>query len=372
MLKTFRNRVTVKRGEPGKSAKITTGIPTTEGRGKAVDYFVVDDFPELLAAYGHKPQMLIVYPPSDVLEDFFDDQMCLWGGGKNGVKVRTCDTVDCVHRVAEEVEGVKYAAGEETLCICLERWREKVDPVTGNPEKDPITNLPVMELEYPGLPEKHPKKCRYLVNPKFYIGIPPKFSVESLSCYLFETHSINSGEQLKSELLRIQKITGRMAEVPFKLTVKMAGHGTDASKKFPIWHLEVAMNSTQLRAARNLQDGFDPKLLPETAIDPQAVMPVAELTEGPGATDPADPVGYTPEQISEVLGRYMKEMDHLEAEFAAGRKKRNMVGDYKVKINAFMEVAGIQETSIAADVIRALKQRWLALDRILKLEEMEG
>lgn len=320
MLKTlFRNRVTVK--QPG---KISTGIRTEGGQGRGVDYFNISDFPELIAAYGEKPQLLIVYPPSDRLEDFFDDQMCLWAGGtKNAVKVRTCDGETCIHRIAEEVDGTQYGAGEETECICQE------------------------------LPEDHKKRCRYLVNPKFYVGLPPRFAVDNLSCYLFETHSVNSGEHLKSELVRIQKITGRMANIPFKLSVHMASGSMKASEKFPIWHLECAVTATQIRSDRILQEGFTTEELP-------GVTAVPALTQGQGESGT---VLHAPEQIEEAIKRYAGEMDLLEKNYT-----RAKLDEFLTKIKHFIEVSGVDPE---VDSIKTLSRRWLALDKKLKSTEAQ-
>lgn len=321
MLKSMRTRVGVKQG----GGKISTGIKVGNA-GRGVDYFNISDFPELIAAYGEKPQMLIVYPPSENLEDFFDDQMCLWAGGKNAVKVRTCDGETCVHRIAEEVDGTPYAAGEETSCIC------------------------------DSLSEDHKKRCRYLVNPKFYVGMPPTFAVDDFNCYLFETHSINSGEQLKSEMLKIKKITGRLAHIPFKLTVKMASGGQNASEKFPIWHLECAITATAFKSDRILQEGFTTEMLPGGS-------PLA-LTEGKvveRASFETDPAEYTPEAITAALTLYEEEISRFDREGCTRLQLQN----FRERLVTFVEKSMIGD-DFRLDVIR---ETYAKVNGVLKREE---
>jgi hypothetical protein len=323
MLKSMRTRVGVKQG-----GKISTGIKVGNA-GRGVDYFNIDDFPELIAAYGRKPQMLIVYPPSDNLQDFFDDQMCLWGGGKNAVKIRTCDGETCVHRIAEDVDGTPYAAGEETPCICE------------------------------ALPEDHKRRCRYLVNPKFYIGLPPNFAVDNLNCYLFETHSINSGEQLKSEMLKIKQITGRLAHIPFKLTVKMASGPTNASEKFPIWHLECAVTASAFKSDRILQEGFTVEALPGQAVP---ALPEGEKPPPASAPEPEpEDKGYTPDAITSALTRYEHEINTLEKEGCT----RAQLSNFRERLVAFVD-----ESKIGDDYrLDVIKETYSKINGILKKEE---
>ena len=118
MIKDLKSKIAVKDGS------ITSGIKAvSEKTGKeypkSVDYFVIDDFPELIKSYGLKPNKLVLFFPSNNIEDFLDINYVLYGG--NQQLIRKCDGESCYHRIDNEIEGVaSFKAGSTTPCICKE------------------------------------------------------------------------------------------------------------------------------------------------------------------------------------------------------------------------------------------------------------
>jgi hypothetical protein len=199
MIKNRKMRISV---DP--RGKITTGTKSDKGYPQSLEYFNLESFPELQEAYGDKPMELIVFFPANEIEDFFDDQYALWGS--NNAKVRSCDGESCIHRIDEEVDDVKYAAGEETECICR------------------------------ALIDDHKKRCKYDMYLKAYVVDPATMRVKIPLPYLFLSHSSNTGDNIYSALKSFLEIPGAsLRGIPFKLTVKMV-KGTGKSK-FPIWNL---------------------------------------------------------------------------------------------------------------------------------------
>lgn len=257
MLKSFRPRIpTDDRG------KIKTG-KKREGTGlpQSLDYFNIEAFPELVAAYGNKPQRLILLFPTDEVSDFFRADYAHWVGGKEdkvGTKSRTCDGETCIHRMKETVNGITYAAGQETPCICKE-LPEKVMNKRGDRE---INN---------------PDRCRvdcyltaWVVNPK--LGIP-----ENPKCFLFETHSENSASAIFQGLKLVWTLNNHILRmVPFVLSVKMVGGKEDAKQKYPVWDLkpwdtltrQMRERTQLLSEGKGREETFDLRLLdaPDGAI----------------------------------------------------------------------------------------------------------
>jgi len=204
---------------------ITSGIKSESGKGKSINGFVVDDFKELVQTYGVNPQKLVVYPPSDDIDSFVNEEYNLYGSkGADAVKIRSCDGVTCVHRINEEItfaDGTvhRYAAGEETQCIC---------------------GLMPETIEKNGEIINNPRRCKYVCMIDFYIGLPPTYSVANPAAYRFITHSANSGAGVISELNNIKALAKRLKYLPFILSVKMVSSKERANVKFPIWHLQFA------------------------------------------------------------------------------------------------------------------------------------
>lgn len=202
---------------------ITSGIKATNSEGKeypkAVDYFVVNDFKELLNSYGDKPTKLLLFLPSNEIEECLDVNYVLYGS--NQQKIRQCDGENCYHRIANEIEGIaKFTAGSTTPCICKQYE----------------------------LAEDHKKKCRTFFWMKAFIADYKLAKVENPHCYLFKSGSKNSAENILSELVKIKKLTGGLLfGIPFLLSVNMVPSSKDSKRKFPIWSLESMGTLTQLK-----------------------------------------------------------------------------------------------------------------------------
>jgi hypothetical protein len=186
--------------------KITTGTKSEKGFPKSLDYFDVQKFPELIDAYGKAPDKLIVYVPSNNIEDFYRTEYHLYGG--NQTKKRTCDGTTCLHHIDETIDGISYKAGQETECICK------------------------------NLPDDSKETCKGYMSLKVFIA-DMKGVVINPICYFFESHSTNTADNLYSELQKAWRLlNGRLVGIPFLLSVNMIS-GKDAKQKFPIWSLQT-------------------------------------------------------------------------------------------------------------------------------------
>ena len=123
MRKNWKMRISADR-----RGKITTGKKTQSKSGKEIptslEYFNIEKFPELVAAYGDKPEKLFIAFPSNDIDQFFQTEYVVWAQSKSGGawKKRSCDGEECTHHVPEvlNVDGkqVKYNAGEVHECFC--------------------------------------------------------------------------------------------------------------------------------------------------------------------------------------------------------------------------------------------------------------
>lgn len=216
MIKNLQYKIPVKEGS------ITSGIKTLSSNNKeipkAVDYFNVSDFPEIINAYGEKPSKLVLFFPTNNPADFLDINYVLYGS--NNQLIRKCDGSQCFHRIDEEVEGNRYVKGSYTGCICS-------------------------DLE---LTKEHKKKCRSFFWMKAFIGDIKLGKVESPMCYLFKSGSKNSAENIISELNKVSNLTGgNIVGIPFGLSVEMVQSSNEAGKKFPIWKLEGLGSISQMK-----------------------------------------------------------------------------------------------------------------------------
>lgn len=217
MIKELKYKIPVKEGN------ITTGIKavsqsTGKEYPKSVDYFVIDDFPELTKAYGTKPNKLVLFFPTNNPEDFLDVNYVLYGG--NQQLIRKCDGETCFHRIDNEIESAKFKAGSTTPCICK---------------------------DYELAPD-HKKKCHTFFWMKAFIGDPKLGKVESPMCYLFKSGSKNNAENIISELNKVRNITnGNLIGIPFGLSVEMVSGSQDAKTKFPIWKLQGIGSISQMK-----------------------------------------------------------------------------------------------------------------------------
>lgn len=233
-----------------KRGKITTGIKKTNSQGveypSTTDYFVIDEFPELKAIYGEKPKKLMLVFPQNEIASFLQIDKVLYGS--NNAMIRKCDEIECIHRIDEELDHVgiidadgslqeaepykkKYVAGEISECCC------KTMPST------------VMKN---GKEVKNPKLCNCAMYMKAHIVDYKVKKIVSPTCYLFYSGSINTAANIYSELDKIKTITnGRLANIPFGLTIDMVGGRDDAKRKYPIWNIQVLGTMDQLEKATN-------------------------------------------------------------------------------------------------------------------------
>ena len=242
-----------------KRAKIKTGIKIKkDGREypKSLDYFLIEPFPELVEAYGEKPTQLFVVFPSDDIEEFFQTEYNKWASkGSSHVKKRSCDGVECVHHVSEEVGGKRYVAGEISPCMCM----------------DETMSLDEKEL------------CNSYTGLKAYILHPKTGNIISPTCYMFETHSDNSSDNIFTELDKTWHMTGGIiSKIPFILSVKMVQttvpeNGKAQKRNFPIWYLQVFGTTAQIIAYANR------KSLPTTD---KTRIELAEVEEKPALESP--------------------------------------------------------------------------------------
>jgi len=192
--------------------KIKTGYKGADDLPKKLSHFMLVHpvsnevlFPELVEAYGEKPDRLIVCFPSDNLEDVFNDDYNLWT--KTNTKRRTCNGEVCTHVLDETIAGQRYSAGTQTECVCE------------------IHNL--FETE-----DKDLKKlvCKCDMYLKAYIFSPKTKKVLNPLPYLFSCHSVNSADNIYSMLSRIKNLKG----IPFEIFLKKV---TKNNMSFYIWNI---------------------------------------------------------------------------------------------------------------------------------------
>lgn len=254
MIKNFRARVMV---DP--RGKIKTGMMAKTPEGKqyprSLDYFNLEPFPELKEAYGQKPASLVVMFPADEPFAFFDCNFEHWGGRKAenqaGTLIRRCDGETCIHRINETIGSKTYAAGEESICICP----ELPETIVKNGKEIP-----------------NPDKCKYSAYLKAWVLLPQTGKIENPKCYLFETHSQNSGDAIFSALNDVRILTGGILRgIPFALSVRMVSGKTDAKQKFPIWTLIPIGTVSQMReSSRRLLSAENGVAMPVMAALPQS------------------------------------------------------------------------------------------------------
>jgi hypothetical protein len=199
---------------------ISSGKKSEAGFPESLDYFNISKFPELIEVYGEKPQMLVLFFPTDRITDFLDCNYRLWGSNK--AMIRSCDSEKCFHRIDETVDSLQCKAGEETECWCKK------------------------------LTEDHKKRCRYSGWFKAFIAHPKLGKVDNPMPYRFITGSHNSIENIMSELEKMLVLNnGKLIGIPFMLSVKMvAGTGKN---KYPIWNIASIGTMSQIRKLTNFE-----------------------------------------------------------------------------------------------------------------------
>jgi len=210
--------------------KITTGMKGTSSAGKEIpkslDYFNVTKFPELIEVYGDKPNKLILIFPGDNIDEFFQTEYARWSTSKTGNpwKKRTCDGETCHHNTPEalNVDGkdVSYNAGEEHECFKCYEDNCRID---ADDTCKPYTGFSAFILD--------PREG----EGKIILPRP----------YRFQTNSINSSDNLLSELYNIFNNFGGIAGIPFTLSVKMmetqvpGAKGKVEKRKYPLWDVQA-------------------------------------------------------------------------------------------------------------------------------------
>jgi hypothetical protein len=233
ILKGFRYRVpTDPRGD------ISSGKRNEKGLPEKLPYFNVEDFPELVEIYGPKPTELILFFPTDNPNDFLSYRYERWGAkGDKSVLIRYCDCEECVHRIAEDVGGVKYEAGEVTQCVC----------------------------------DALPQDDRQLCTPRFwfkaFVAHPQTLRPNNPLTYRFHS-SRNSAEHIISALLLMKDLNmGVLRNIPFRLTVTIVQDQVEAKKNFPVWNLTPIGMLDEIRETT--------RRLLEECLTGQKVLPVA-------------------------------------------------------------------------------------------------
>lgn len=196
---------------------ITSGYMGKDGLPKKSFYFLFENpetkepiFPELLKLYGDKcSEIYLTFPTNDFVE-YFTADMNKWGKTNN--RTRTCDTHNCTVFIDCEFGGKKYSAGDTTHCICKAHNLAETD-------------------------KKLLCKCDMML--KAYILHPTTFKIISPLCYKFFSHSINSTENIMSELEKHKVFRG----LPFVLSVKEV---KKQNFTFPIWNLYPHITPEQL------------------------------------------------------------------------------------------------------------------------------
>jgi hypothetical protein len=215
MRKNWRMRISSDR-----RGKITTGIKTKSKAGKdipkSLDYFNISKFPELVAVYGEKPDKLFIVFPSDNIDVFFQTEYVLWAkkGEGRAWKKRSCDGEVCTHHVPETLNKVKYDRGDTHECF---------NCGTNDCDLDPD------------------HQCKCYTGFGAYVLDPGTGRVILFRPYRFQTNSVNSSDNILSELSKIFEQYGGIPKIPFMLSVKMQETQTkDGGKNiYPLWDCQA-------------------------------------------------------------------------------------------------------------------------------------
>lgn len=236
--------------------KITTGMKSDKGFPMSIDYFDISMFPELIAAYGNKPSKLVVIFPSNNIEDFIFTEYSQWGGkGKTAVKKRNCDGETCTFNAAGKVSGKAIEAGTTCPCVCKEF------NLTGD------------------------DACKCYTHMKAFVVNPSTGKIENHITYKFENHSVNSSDNVLTEIMKIANIAGgRLMGIPFLLSVDMKETLKGGEKrKFPIWSIQAVGSIEKVLAFA--ENGFLPvhesnalSLAPGAIESPKALASGIEKT----------------------------------------------------------------------------------------------
>jgi hypothetical protein len=210
--------------------KITTGKKGKSSTGKdipkSVDHFNIEKFPELVHIYGEKPDKLFILFPSDNVDDFFQTEYNRWATSDSGNpwKKRSCDGETCYHNSLEtlRVDGKDqdFKPGEEHECFKCH-----------SPDD--------CSLDSDDRCSTYTAFSAFILDPRSKHG-----TIVLPRPYRFQTNSVNSSDNLLSELFNIFDNFGGLSGIPFVLSVKMTESqviekGKTQMRKFPLWNLEA-------------------------------------------------------------------------------------------------------------------------------------
>ncbi|MFA5405716.1 MAG: hypothetical protein WC358_12360 [Ignavibacteria bacterium] len=219
---------------------------------KKTDHFVFHNpetgevyYEELIKYYGKNCKSLFIAFPSNRFEDFFNDDMNVWGC--NQVKIRKCDGEECINYLNEDIEGIQYkATGIPTECIC---------------KKHKFFERDAKELKEKKLSSKVCKCDMYLkafiLNPKTGTAINPYL-------YFFHSSSVHSADNIRTQLEAIKEFIRyendengetRAKALTFVLSITKIKR---PDRVYNLWELR------QLRTAKQLiQDNMKMEMLNE-------------------------------------------------------------------------------------------------------------
>jgi len=312
ILKGFRYRVpTDPRGDISSGRKNEKGLP------EKLPYFNVEDFPEVKEMYGDKPTEIVLFFPTDNLNDFLSYRHEKWGAkGDKAVLIRYCDNEECIHRIAEEVGGIKYEAGEISECIC------------------------------DALPENDPKLCQARFWFKAYIANPKTLRPNNPLTYRFHS-SRNSAEHVISMLRSMKDLNmGVLRNIPFRLTVKIVQDQFEAKKNFPVWDLIPIGMLDEIRESteRFIEGkGLSAKALPSPKVEDSSPREVQETKPGPKLPTPV-----------------LNQVQHSQAEVDDKENQRRH--DYKKYLTALQECPSTKYLTAIGAIINQIKDQFTPMD----------
>jgi hypothetical protein len=258
MRKNWKMRVSADR-----RGKITTGMKTTSKGGeeipKSLNYFNVSKFQELTDVYGEKPEKLFVVFPSENIDTFFQTEYVLWAkkGEGRAWKKRSCDGEVCKHHVPEVIGEEKFSRGDEHECFKCGTSDCTIDA---------------------------DNQCKCYTGFSAYVLNPESGRVILFRPYRFQTNSVNSSDNIMSELFKIFEQYGGIPKIPFMLSVKMQETQTKDGKKniYPLWDCQAYGTVDQINLlAKRLQ-------LPTNETNAIAMADESKLIGAPQSSDTPD------------------------------------------------------------------------------------
>lgn len=264
------------------TSPITSGIKSPDGYPQSVEHFVVDDYPELLVAYGQRPKALLIMFPSDDIFQFVISEKNKYATTKTGedVKMRYCDGATCHIKVETSIKGNRYEAGKDYPCVCAANKLFDIEKPKG--ELVPCSD--------------------FFHFTAWIIG--PAGNFVNSQPYRFLSHSPNTRNNIFTTLSTVSQLTapedeeviaqdgicnnGRLLGIMFALTVKMV---RDGKKRYPIWSLHPVGNKDALLEAANK------RMLPIIKANPFSLNAMRALQSGDTQTLPQLSAGENDQSI---------------------------------------------------------------------------